>query len=45
METFRSVTKSKKTLLTTMITTYGVVRNKHSYMVQSEVVLNDLFAF
>ena len=44
MEAFRRETKSKKTLLMTLITTYGVVSNQYSYMAQSQIVLDDLFA-
>lgn len=42
-ETFRAVTGTRKSLHTTLITTYGVRRNKHSQIVQKEVVLDDLF--
>lgn len=42
-ETFRAVTRTRKSLHTTLITTYGVKRNKHSQVVQKEVVLDDLF--
>ncbi len=44
MEAFRRETNSKKTLLMTLITTYGVVSNQYSYMAQSQIVLDDLFA-
>ena len=40
---FRTVTKTKKAILHTFITTYGVVRNIHSGIVQSEVTMDDLF--
>jgi hypothetical protein len=43
LEAFRRKTKSKKTLLITMITTHGVHRNMYSNLVQSEVCLDDLF--
>mgnify|MGYP002619878105 CR=1 FL=1 len=43
MSIFRNSTKSKKTLLTTFITTYGVSKGIHSGVVQSEVVLDDLY--
>ncbi len=33
----------KKSLQLTMITTYGVKNNKYSGIVQSQVVLSDLF--
>ena len=42
-ETFRNVTSCRKTLQMIMITTYGVKKNKHSSIVQNEVVLDDLF--
>ena len=45
MDAFRRETKTRKTLLLTMITTYGVVLNQYSYMAQSQIVLDDLFAF
>ncbi len=44
IDTFRKETSTKKALHLTMITTYGVKRNTHSGIVQSEVVLDDLFA-
>lgn len=40
---FREVTKTNKTLLLTMITTYGVKKNMYSNIVQSQVTLKDLF--
>ena len=40
---FRSLTKTKHALQATMITTYGVKRNKYSGLVASQVVLDDLF--
>lgn len=40
---FRKVTKTKKAIHHTFITTYGVVRNIHSGIVQSEVTMDDLF--
>ncbi len=43
METFREVTHSRSALHLTMITTYGVHRNAHSGIVQSEVTMDDLF--
>ena len=42
-ELFRSQTKTRKALHLTMITTYGVKRNPYSGMIQSEVLLDDLF--
>lgn len=44
MSSFRVITKTKKALLHTFITTYGVKRNMHSGIVNSEVKLEDLFA-
>ena len=40
---FRLVTKTKKALHHTLITTYGVAKNLHSGIVQSEVTMEDLF--
>ena len=40
---FRSETKTKKTLLLTMVTTYGVKQNIHSCVMQREVTMDDLF--
>ena len=40
---FRQVTKTKKALHHTFITTYGVSKNLHSGIVQSEVTMEDLF--
>ncbi|MDR0884801.1 MAG: hypothetical protein LBN22_00300 [Clostridiales Family XIII bacterium] len=40
---FTNETKSKKAAHITMITTYGIKQNKYTGMVQSEVVLDDLF--
>lgn len=40
---FRYVTKTKKALQHTFITTYGVRQNLYSGIVQSEVTMNDLF--
>lgn len=40
---FREEGRKRKTLFLTMITTYGVKQNTYSGMVQSEVVLDDLF--
>lgn len=43
IEVFREATKSKKALQLVMITTYGVRRNAHSGIVQSQVKIDDLF--
>ncbi len=37
------VTKTKKALCHTFITTYGIIHNSHSGIVQSEVTMDDLF--
>ncbi len=42
---FRSSTKTRKALVPTMITTFGVKPNMYSGIVQQEVTLDDLFAF
>ena len=36
-------TKTRKTPLITMVTTFGISKNKHSGLVSSEVLLDDLF--
>ena len=43
--TFAEVTKTRKTVHTTMITTFGVKRNMYWGHIQSEVVMDDLFVF
>ncbi len=43
-ERFRSATKTRKALHQTFVTTYGVKKNMYSGNVQSEVILDDLFA-
>jgi hypothetical protein len=40
---FADVTHTKKTLYLTMVTTFGVKRNKYYGMVQNEIVLDQLF--
>lgn len=40
---FQKVTKTRKVLHHTFITTYGVKKNKYSGIVQNEVVMDDLF--
>lgn len=42
-ETFRAVTKTRKTLHTVLITTYGLTKNKYSANIHDIVILNDLF--
>ena len=42
--TFKQVTKTKKAVFLTMITAYGVEKNKHSLgLIQNEVTMDDLF--
>ena len=43
MEVFREETRTRKTLLTTFVTTYGVKTNLHSGIVQREVLMDDLY--
>lgn len=43
IESFRSITSCKKSIQLTMITTYGVKRNKYSNIIGNQVVLDDLF--
>ena len=44
VEAFREDTKTKSTLQLTMVTTYGLNRNKYSNFVSKVVCLDDLFA-
>ncbi len=44
IETFRHAEMTRKDLRCTFITLYGVRKNKHSGIVDSELVLDDLFA-
>ena len=42
---FKEVTKTKKSVFMTMITTYGIEKNKYSTsIIQNEVTMNDLFS-
>lgn len=43
MAAFQSATGTRKSLVATMISTYGVKQNMYSGMVQQQVVLDDLF--
>jgi AAA+ ATPase superfamily predicted ATPase len=43
IETFKHKTGTRKSIQLTMITTYGINKNKYSNRVQSEVVLDDFF--
>lgn len=42
-EAFRTATKTRKSLILTFVTTYGIKQNTYSGTVQSEVRLDDLF--
>jgi hypothetical protein len=42
-ELFKETAGTKKAVHLTYVTTYGLKRNKHSGIVQSEVTLDDLF--
>ena len=42
-ELFKALTGTRKAVHLTYATTYGVKRNGHSGIIQSEVTLNDLF--
>ena len=44
VEAFRLATGTKKTLVPTMITTFGVKQNSYSGLIQQQVTLNDLFS-
>lgn len=43
-DAFRKSTGTKKSLVLTMITTFGIKQNKYSSMINSQVILDDLFA-
>lgn len=44
INTFASLTKTKKNTFVTFITTYGIIGNKYSkQLIQSELTMNDLF--
>lgn len=43
MAVFKAETKTRKSLVTTMVTTFGVMRGIHSGIVNNEVVADDLF--
>ena len=40
---FADVTRTKKTLCLTMVTTYGVKRNKYYGLIQNDIVMDQLF--
>ena len=44
IERFRTTTNTRKALHLTMVTTFGVKRNKYSGIVQSQVTIDDLFS-
>lgn len=43
MAIFRTATGTRLSTRITMVTTYGVLKNKHSGIVDDEIVLDDLF--
>ena len=43
LSVFQAVTKTRQALYLTLVTSFGLLRNKHSGRVQSEVTLDDLF--
>lgn len=40
---FKTATETKKAVFLTMITTYGLVKNKHSYLAQNDLSMDILF--
>lgn len=40
---FKNATKTRYGLVTTMVTTYGIVQNKYSYLAQSQITMDDLY--
>ena len=45
IETFRTVTKTNKSLFLTMVTTFGIARNQYSNsIVQNSLTMDDLFS-
>ena len=44
VSTFKRISETRKTLIPTLITTFGVKHNKYSGTIQQEVVLDDLFS-
>lgn len=45
MGIFKFVTKTKKVVVHTFITTYGIGRGKHNSIVHSEVTMDDIFGY
>ena len=43
MSLFRHHTKTKKSLVHTFITTYGIANGKNKSMVHSEITMDDIF--
>jgi hypothetical protein len=43
LSVFEAETRTRKAVHLTMVTTYGIAKNKHAGIVQSEVILDDLF--
>jgi hypothetical protein len=43
IELFKAKTKTKYSVIQTMVTTYGVAEGIHSGIVQQEVTMDDLF--
>lgn len=43
MAIFNAETKTRHSTVLTMITTFGILNNKHSSVVNSQVLLDDLF--
>ena len=43
MSIFKAETKTRKSLMNTMITTYGLAKGLHTGIVQNEVLMDDLF--
>lgn len=40
---FKSSTNTPKSIFLTLVTTHGLVKNKHSYLVQNDISMEDLF--
>lgn len=43
LQTFAKETQTKKSLILTLVTTFGLKQNEHSAIVQQQIVLDDLF--
>ena len=44
IEVFQDETNTSKSIILTLVTTEGLKKNSHSDIIQSLIVLNDLFA-